>query len=159
MLICNFHKKKYRLLAEVEKVFRGMKTTSLHVRPIFHRLEEMVKAHIFVCMLAYYVQWHMEKSLAPILFRDEELAAQKEKRDNPVEPTEPSKKVKAKKATKQTEEQLPAHSFRSLLKNLASIARVTCRSIVTGDAEFIKYPNLNSIQKKAFELLEIKLCP
>lgn len=149
----------YKMLAEVEKVFRRMKTTSLQVRPIFHRLEEMVKAHLLICMLAYHVQWHMEKSLAPILFRDEELAAQKEKRDNPVEPTEPSESVKAKKADKVTDDKLPVHSFRTLLKDLAGIARVKCRSTVTGEAEFTKYPDMSPVQKKAFDLLGIKVCP
>lgn len=149
----------YKMLAEVERVFRGMKTISLEVRPIFHRLEDMVEAHFFLCMLAYYVQWHMEQSLAPILFRDEELAAQKELRSNPVEPTEPSAKVKAKKATKRTEEDLVVHSFRSLLDELSGICRVKCRTMIEGAVEFTKKPKLTPLQQRAFDCLDIKFCP
>ena len=149
----------YKMLAEVEKVFRGMKTTSLNVRPVFHRLEDMVRAHLFLCMLAYYVQWHMEKRLAPILFRDEDLEGQKNLRTNPVEPTPLSTGAKAKKATKKTADGHVVHSFRTLLSELGGICRVKCRAAFNEAVEFVKKTELTPLQEKAFECLGFKFCP
>jgi hypothetical protein len=85
----------YKSLSGVERIFRSLKTVSLRVRPIFHRLEDMIRAHLFVCLMAGYVQWHMERKLAPLLFADEELDQQKVSRKNPVEATRRSASAQA----------------------------------------------------------------
>lgn len=146
----------YKKLGDVERVFRAMKTTSLKVRPIFHRLEEMVKAHLFVCFLAYYVQWHMERKLAPLLFRDEALSEQKTKRESPVDPTKRSEKAAAKAGRKQTEDGLVVHSFRSLMDELAGISRVVCRPLIDGAQVFVKHPILSRLHEAAFNYLGVK---
>jgi transposase len=146
----------YKKLGDVERVFRAMKTTSLQVRPIFHRLEEMVKAHLFVCLLAYYVQWHMERKLAPLLYRDEALREQKARRESPVDPTQRSEKAAAKASRKQTEDGLVVHSFRSLMDELAGISRVVCRPILEGAQNFVKKPILSGLQEAAFNYLGVK---
>lgn len=131
--------RSYKLLSEVEKSFRSMKTMDLHVRPIFHRTEARVRAHIFLCMLAYYVRWHMLEAWRPLLFCDEDLRA-KASRD-PVAPADRSASAKRKAATKRTDEGNRVHSFRTLLEDLSTIVRNTCRrstgkdSVTTFDAD------------------------
>jgi len=117
----------YKSLGQVEQAFRCMKSIDLQVRPIRHRTEPHVRAHIFLCMLAYYVQWHMRKALSPILFQDDELDTNRWTR-HAVAKAEPSPTVQAKKRTKQTPEGWPIHSFDTLLKDLATRSRNTCRT-------------------------------
>ncbi len=147
----------YKSLSGVERAFRSIKTTSLHVRPIFHHEEEMVRAHFLVCMLAYYVQWHMERRLAPVLFADEELAGQKDLRASPVEKTERSDSAKTKEATKRTEEGLVVHSFSTLLAELGSLAQVKCQALIEGAGSFFKLTRPTELHRRAFDLLGVKL--
>jgi transposase len=116
--------RSYKSLAEVERAFRCLKGIDLLVRPIRHRTAERVPAHIFLCMLAYYVEWHLRQAWAPLLFEDEERVELRKRRD-PVLPQQPSASVQSKKLSHQTADGLPVHSFNSLLKELASRARVT----------------------------------
>lgn len=118
--------RRYKSLAQVERAFRSLKGVDLRIRPIFHRTEAHVRAHIFLCMLAYYVEWHMRKALAPLLFQDEELSRDRMRRD-PVAPAEASASAKAKKANRVTAAGVPIHSFETLLRELATRCRNTCR--------------------------------
>jgi transposase len=113
----------YKKLTQVERAFRSMKTIDLKIRPIYHRLEKRVRAHIFLCMLAYYVEWHMREAWRRMLFSDEDQAA-KESRD-PVTPARRSKGALQKCSTKLLHDGTPVHSFRTLLADLATITRST----------------------------------
>lgn len=115
----------YKRLSDVERAFRSLKTIDLKVRPIRHRLEERVRAHIFLCMLAYYVEWHMREAWRPLLFSDEDQAA-KQTRD-PVAPATRSAAALRKVHTKVLDDGTPVHSFQTLLKELSSIVRNVCR--------------------------------
>jgi hypothetical protein len=143
--------RSYKLLAQVEQGFRCMKGIDLRVRPIFHRDENRVRAHFFLCMLAYYVEWHMRRALAPLLFQDESVAEDRMTRD-PVARPQPSESVRAKKTTKRTPDGLPVHSFQTLLAALATQARVTYR-LGTADATFTKLLTPTPLQQKAYDLL------
>ncbi len=118
--------RSYKSFARVERVFRCMKGADLRVRPIFHGTPEHVRAHIFLCLLAYYVEWRMRQALAELLFEDEQLEADWQQRDA-VAPAEPSAVVKKKKARCRTSEGLPVHSFATLLDALATRCQKTCR--------------------------------
>src|ERR1039458_8629726 len=98
----------------------------LKIRPIHHRTEDHVRAHILVCMLAFYVEWHMRRSLAPLLFEDEELSRDRLRRD-PVAPAECSASAQTKKADRITAAGFPVHSFDTLLQELSTRCRNTCR--------------------------------
>ncbi len=117
--------RSYKALAAVERAFRSMKTIDLHVRPIHHRLETRVKAHIFLCMLAYYVEWHMREVWRELLFADEDLK-RKTQRD-PVAAAQRSEAALNKAATHTLDDGSPAHSFRTLLDELSTIVRNTCQ--------------------------------
>ncbi len=116
--------RNYKSLANVERAFRSLKTVDLLVRPIHHCTEDRVRAHIFLCMLSYYVQWHMTQAWRPITFADEDQDA-KTTRD-PVAPAKRSDDALAKAALKTTKDDEPVHSFRSLLEHLGSIVRNHC---------------------------------
>lgn len=116
----------YKLLSEVERAFRSLKTVDLNVRPIYHRLENRVRAHIFLCTLAYYVKWHMMEAWRPLLFADEDQTA-KATRD-PVAPARRSNAALKKLATKQTSDGYRVHNFQTLLGHLSTIVRNTCRA-------------------------------
>jgi transposase len=143
----------YKSLSQVERAFRCLKGIDVLVRPIRHRTEARVPAHIFLCVLAYYVEWHMRRALAPILFEDEDLPAARPRRD-PVLPAQPSASAKAKKAMHTTPDDLPVHSFESLIAELASRARNTYR-LKSDDAKltFKQIPAPTPIQRRAYELL------
>lgn len=117
----------YKSLGQVEQAFRCIKSIDLQVRPIRHHTEDHVRAHIFLCMLAYYIQWHMKKLLAPALFQDEELDVNRWNRDA-VAKAQPSPTVQAKKSTKKTSDGWPAHSFDTLLSELATRCKNICRA-------------------------------
>ena len=146
----------YKSLGQVEQAFRCIKSIDLQVRPIRHRSEAHVRAHIFLCMLAYYVQWHMKKALSPVLFQDDDLDAARWTR-NAVTKAEPSESVRAKKSTKTTPDGWPAHSFSSLLIDLATRCKNICR---TGEGKtMIRFDQLTEatpFQKHVFDLLGIK---
>ncbi len=145
--------RKYKSLAQVERAFRCLKGIDLLVRPIRHRTEDRVPAHIFLCMLAYYAEWHMRKALAPILFEDEKLEEERKRRD-PILPAKPSQSAKAKKATLLTEDGLPVHSFETLMAELATRGRNTYR-LKSDDSgpTFKQVPDPTPLQARAYELL------
>jgi len=146
--------RSYKALAEVERAFRLMKTIDLHVRPIHHRLETRVRAHIFLCMLAYYVEWHMREAWRELLFADEDLK-RKHRRD-PVAPARRSAKALRKVATHTLQDGSPAHSFCTLLHELSTIVRNTCQPSAgaTGSATFQMTTLANPTQQRALQLLQ-----
>ena len=146
--------RSYKLLSQVERAFRSFKTVDLMVRPIRHRLEDRVRAHIFLCMLAYYVQWHMVEAWRPLLYADEDQKA-KDLRD-PVAPANRSDSAMKKVRTKRLDDGSRVHSFRSLLGHLGAIVRATCRCSDEGDtsATFTMITRRNPKQQRAFDLLQ-----
>ena len=144
--------RSYKALAEVERAFRSMKTLDLHVRPIHHRLETRVKAHIFLCMLAYYVEWHIREAWRQLLFADED-PARKTHRD-PVAAARRSEAALHKVATHTLEDGSPAHSFRTLLQELSTIVRNTCQpSAGPTPLTFQMTTVPNPTQQRALQLL------
>ena len=147
--------RNYKRLTQVERAFRCLKGFDLRIRPIWLRLEDHVRAHIFLCMLAYTVEWAMRRVWAPLLFEDEELENARNHRD-PVAPAKPSSSVKRKKATRQTEDGLPLNSFSSLLDNLATVCRNTCRmKSARGEATLQRHTKPTRLQQRAFDLLGV----
>ena len=145
----------YKNLSQVEHAFRTFKSMELKVRPIFHRLEDRVRAHILICMLAYYVEWHMRKALAPMLFSDEELEKDRWLR-NPVAQAELSKSAKGKKKNKRTGDGQVVHSFQTLMTELGTVCRNRCRiKSKTGSQVVNQVTQLDVTQKKAFGLLGV----
>ena len=144
----------YKRLAEVERGFRTLKGVDLNVRPIRHRLEERVRAHIFLSMLAYYVQWHMRQAWKPLLFTDETPAEEKLKRD-PVAPARRSKAALDKVHSRQLTDGTPPMSFTRLLAHLATIVRNTMRpkGARAGEAIFTLTTRPNDKQQQALDLL------
>jgi hypothetical protein len=124
----------------------------LLVRPIFHRTEDHVRAHIFLCILAYYVEWHMREAWAPLLFQDEELSQQRKQRD-PVAPAQSSPSARRKKSTRQSSEGLPLHSFKTLLAELARRCRNTCRVNTDPPSTFTTITDPTPRQARALQLL------
>jgi len=146
----------YKDLQQVERAFRSYKTVDLHVRPIHHRAENRVRAHIFLCMLAYYVEWHMRRALAPMLFDDDDKSGAASKRKSIVAPAQRSDSALAKAATKNTNDGLPVHSFQTLLADLATITKNRVASKIAG-LEFDRITRPTPLQDRAFELLEVSL--
>jgi transposase len=146
--------RSYKALTGLERAFRTMKSVDLKVRPIHHRLEDRVRAHIFLCMLAYYVEWHMLEAWRELTFADEDQQA-KAGRD-PVAPAERSAAARRKAATHQLDDGTPAHSFRTLMEELATIVSNTCRVPgSTGDtATFSLLTTPNALQRRARELID-----
>lgn len=145
--------RSYKRLSLIEQAFRCMKGIDLLVRPIRHRDAQRVRAHIFLCMLAYYVQWHMRKALAPLLFIDEELDDNRTIRD-PVAPAKPSRSAKNKKAVRHTPDGLPIHSFDTLLEELGNRCRNKCRLKTDRSAPtFFKLTEPTPFQERALQLL------
>ena len=143
----------YKNLTNVERAFRCWKGMDIRVRPIYLRTEEHVRAHIFLCLLAYYVEWHMRVALAPLLFEEEDLVQYRQQRD-PVAPAKPSTVVQTKKQRKQTEEGFPVQSFSTLLQALATRCRNTCQVQARTEAPtFEQVTQATPLQVKAFELL------
>ena len=147
----------YKSLSVVERAFRSFKLVDLQVRPIYHRLAERVRAHILLCMLAYYVQWHMRAALAPILFDDEEQANATVARTSVVAPAQRSAKARHKAAHKLTSDGLPIHSFQSLLADLATVVKNTVQPKPLICASFDKITQLTPVQQQAFDLLGLQL--
>jgi hypothetical protein len=142
----------------VEQAFRSYKTVDLKVRPIYHRLAERVKAHVFLCMLAYYVEWHMRKALAPLLFDEEKVAEESPLSCPVVAPYKRSKTARAKAATKKTPDQLPVHSFQTLMADLATIVKNKFQSSgLEANLTFEKITQPTPLQQKALDLLDVSL--
>jgi transposase len=147
--------RSYKLLGQVEHAFRCLKGIDILVRPIRHRDEQRVKAHLFLCMLAYYLEWHMRKALAPLLFDDEQLDEDRKTRD-PVAPAKPSAQAKKKKRARVSADGLPIHSFQTLLVDLATLCRNRCR--IKSDPNATAFTHLTEptpLQQRVFELLEL----
>jgi transposase len=145
--------RRYKSLSQVEHLFRTLKSIDLQVRPIRHHREERVRAHILLCMLAYYVEWHMRRALAPLLYEDETLPTDRWQRD-PVAPAEAGEAAKSKKAKKTTSSGEPVHSFRTLLQELATCCRNRCRMTSdAGEATFDRLSDPTPLQSEVFELL------
>jgi transposase len=143
----------YKSLSLVERAFRCLKGLDLLVRPIRHRVEPRVRAHVLLCMLAYYVEWHMRNALKSLLYEDEELTTQRRSRD-PVKPAEASASAQAKKKTHTNAAGLATHDFRSLLTHLGTRSRVTYQVTAEGSsATFQQISQPDAIQAEALRLL------
>jgi len=149
--------KAYKDLANVERAFRSLKTIDLEVRPIHHRRADRVRAHVLLCMLAYYLEWHMHRTLRPILFDDHDKTAAQAARASIVAKAERSDSADRKAATKRTHDGLPVHSFRSLLADLATVTRNTMAMAQNRDTTFVLYPTLTAVQDRAFQLLGVNV--
>lgn len=146
----------YKDLAKVERAFRCLKTVDLQVRPIHHRLEERVRAHVFLCMLAYYVEWHLRQAWAPLLFAEDDPEGARRRRGSPVQPAVRSESSEDKAFTKKTSEGETVHRFRGLLDHLATLTKNTIQP--TGDVPpFDQIAVPTPLQKRAFDLLEIPI--
>ena len=147
--------KTYKQLAQVERAFRSLKTVDIEVRPIHHRRPHRVRAHVFLCTLAYYLEWHMRQALKPILFDDHHKAAAEAARSSIVAKAKRSKAADRKALTKRTDDGLPVHSFRSLLGDLATVTQNKMAMVGQPDATFVRYPQLTPVQARAFQLLDV----
>jgi transposase len=147
----------YKSLSGVERAFRSLKTVDLHVRPIHHRLPDRVRAHILLCMLAYYVEWHMRQLLVPMLFDDHDKPQAQAARASIVAPAQRSDAARRKAATKKTNDGLKVHSFQTLLGDLATIVK---NRILPQDKKIPAFDMLTTpttLQQKAFDLLGVTL--
>jgi hypothetical protein len=144
----------YKSLARVERAFRSLKTVDLDIRPIFHWASPRVRAHVFLCMLAYHLEWHMRQALAPMLFDDHDRAAGEALRSSPVAKAQPSPAAKRKAKTKHTDDGLPVHSLRTMLADLATLTRNTARLASAHTMTLLATPT--QIQQRAFDLLGLK---
>ena len=145
--------RSYKNLTQVERAFRSLKGIDLLIRPIWHHTEAHVRAHLLICMLAYYVEWHMRKVLAPLSFDDEELDENRKSRD-PVKPAKPSASAKKKKGQKLTSDGFVVQSFNTLLKELGTRCRNRCR--IQSDSKgstFSQLTEMSPLQQRAFQLL------
>lgn len=146
----------YKSLSHAERAFRSIKTVDLEIRPIHHRLADRVRAHVLLCMLAYYLEWHMRQALAPILFDDHQPAEAAAARSSIVAPAQRSKAARRKAATKRTDDGLPVHSFQSLLAELATFTRNTMAMAAAPHNTFLLYPQPTPTQLRAFQLLAVQ---
>jgi len=149
--------RSYKSLSQVERAFRCIKTVDLHVRPVHHWLADRVRAHIFLCMLAYYLEWHMRRTLAPLLFDDTDRPAAEAARKSVVASAKRSPAAIRKQTTGVTPDGMPVHSFQTLLADLGTLARNTIVTAITPDHELTVVTRPTPIQRKAFELMEVAL--
>jgi transposase len=149
--------RSYKQLSGVERAFRSLKTVDLHVRPIHHRLADRVRAHVLLCMLAYYVEWHMRDKLAPLLFDDHDRAGAQLRSDSVVKPARRSAAAERKALTKQTADGKPVHSFQSLLADLATLTinRIQPANQIVPPFEKLATPT--PLQELAFALLGLHI--
>ena len=145
----------YKSLARVERAFRSLKTVDLHIRPIHHWLAPRVRAHVFLCMLACHVEWHMRERLKPMLFDDDDPIAAAQERSSIVAPAQPSPAALRKRASKLTAEGGPVHSFQSLLRDLATCTLNQMTTTLNDVYSFTLVATPTSIQAQAFALLAI----
>jgi len=145
----------YKSLARVERAFRSLKTVDLHLRPIHHWLAPRVRAHVFLCMLACHVEWHMRERLKPILFDDDDPAAAARERTSIVAPAQPSPAALRKRASKLTANGGPVHSFQSLLRDLATCTLNEMTTTLDAAYSFTLVATPTPIQAQAFRLLDV----
>jgi hypothetical protein len=148
--------RSYKSLSLVERAFRCIKTVDLHIRPVYHWLEDRVRAHVFLCMLAYYLEWHMRQKLAPMLFDDTDRDEAEAQRKSVVAQAQRSKAATKKQTTGLTEDGFPVHSFQSLLADLATLARNTISTAISPHYPLTVLTRPTPVQQKAFDLLGIK---
>jgi transposase len=145
--------RRYKSLADVERVFRTLNGVDLKIRPIHHRLEDRVRAHIFLCLLAYYVEWHMREAWRELMFADEAREAKRAR--DPVAPAKRSTAAERKAVSHELEDGTPAHNFATLIAELATIVRNTCLTPATEpSATFDIDTRPNPKQQRALELLQ-----
>jgi transposase len=149
----------YKSLSGVERAFRSLKTVDLHVRPIHHRLPDRVRAHILLCMLAYYVEWHMRRSLAPILFDDDDKLQAQAARASIVAPAQRSAAAKRKALSKQTSDGIKVHSLQTLIGDLATIVKNRIQPTDKNIAAFEMLTQPTVLQQRALDLLGVTLRP
>jgi transposase len=145
--------RSYKSLSLVERAFRCIKTVDLNVRPVYHWLEGRVRAHVFLCMLAYYLEWHMRQRLARMLFDDTDPEEAEARRRSVVAPAQQSKAAIKKQTTGMTPDGLPVHSFRTLLADLATLARNTIITAINPNYPLSVVTRPTPVQQKAFDLL------
>lgn len=144
----------YKMLGNVEKAFRTFKGVDIHIRPIHHRLEDRVRAHIFLCMLTYYVEWHMRRALSPLMYSEDDLQTARQLRD-PVAKAQPSPETKRKKRTKKSTGGLSLNTWRGLISTLGTISRVNLR--ISGNSiNIVQETKPNNTQSEVFRLLDEK---
>lgn len=145
----------YKGLTQVERLFRSLKGLDILIRPIHHRDEGRVRAHIFLCLLAGYLEWHLRRVWAPLLFEDEELEQDRKTRD-PVAPAEPSPQARRKKARRRTSDDLPVHSLQTLIADLGTQCRNSCRLKTDPEAPAIQMTTEpTTLQGRAFQLIHV----
>src|SRR5277367_5194106 len=149
--------RSYKSLSQVERAFRCIKTVDLHVRPIYHWLADRVRAHVFLCMLAYYLEWHMRQKLAPLLFDDTDKDAAEAARESVVAKAQRSPSATRKQTTGVTPDGLPVHSFQTLLADLATLARNTIVTAVAPNLPLTVFTRPTPVQQRAIDLLEVNL--
>ncbi len=147
--------KSYKSLSLVERAIRSIKTVDLQVRPVYHWLADRVRAHVFLCMLGYYLEWHMRQRLAPMLYDDDDKEAAEALRASVVAKAERSPAAVAKQTTGRTPDGLPVHSFQTLIADLATITRNTVITALAPDMPFTITTRPTPIQSKAFDLLAV----
>ena len=146
----------YKRLANVERAFRCIKTVDLSLRPIYHRNDERIRSHVFICMLAYYVEWHMRAKLRPILFEDHDRQSAAASRSSIVAPAQRSDAAKRKDQTRRTEDDLPVQGFQDVLKDLATVCRNRIR-IPNLEVAFDKITTPTPYQRQVFDLLDVTI--
>ena len=145
----------YKSLARVERAFRSLKTSQLQLRPVYVYSEDHVRGHVLLCLLAYYLEWHLRQRLAPLLFEEQDRAAARQRRNSPVEPAQVSESTQAKAASKQTADGLPVHSLTTLLADLATL---TLNEVALPEAPEHSFPlqtRATPVQQQAFDLLGV----
>src|SRR6201994_1882233 len=145
--------RSYKSLSLVERAFRCIKTVDLQIRPIYHWLADRVRAHVFVCMLAYYLEWHMRRRLAPMLYDDSDQQAAEAQRSSIVAKAERSPDAITKQTTGRTSDGLPVHSFRTLLDDLATLTRNTLVTAIAPEQPFTLIARPTPVQQRARDLL------
>ncbi|MBI2477759.1 MAG: IS1634 family transposase [Planctomycetia bacterium] len=146
----------YKSLAKVERAFRCMKTVDLSLRPIYHRNDDRIRSHVFICMLAYYVEWHMRESLRPVLFADEDRESAATARESIVAPAQRSESAKRKDATRRNSDGFPVQNFHDILQDLGTLCRNRVR-IPEFDSEFDRLTLATPYQQHVFDLLGITM--
>ena len=144
----------YKSLAKVERAFRCMKTVDLSLRTLYHRHEDRIRSHVFICMLAYYVEWHMREKLRPVLFADDDRESATAARESIVAPAQRSESAQRKDATRRTHDDYPVQSFRDILADLGTLCRNRIR-ISELDSEFDKLTLATPYQQHLLNLLGI----
>lgn len=147
----------YKSLARVERVFRALKSIDLQIRPVHHWIEPRVRAHVFLCMLAFYVEWHLRQAWSPILFDEHDHASAKAQRTSPVAAAEPSDTTIRKRARRRGDDGVPISSFRDLLQHLATLTLnvVAIPAAKLSSSTILAKPT--PLQQRAFDLLAVRL--